>query len=186
MNVNPTPVIFAMLFIPLAGCSMPKVGEISGGARSNLAEGHGGGAYARERHARGKEYQPANETPLEKARRHFQQGSFALAEKLYRAEVEQDARNAEAWLGLAASYDRLRRFELAMRAYTSLTKLRGYTPTVLNNLGYHYYLQGNMASALKTMERAHAADRLNPYIINNLKTIRAAAQQKRGAWRAKG
>ncbi|MGI9479466.1 MAG: hypothetical protein ACR2PI_22380 [Hyphomicrobiaceae bacterium] len=53
-------------------------------------------------------------------------------------------------------------------------------------MGYHYYLQGNTASALKTMERAHAADRSNPYIINNLKMIRAAARRKPRRRRAKG
>lgn len=175
MIVKRTAIVIAMSLLPLTGCSMPPIGGASDATQANLLHDKRGSAHPR-----------ANESPMEKGRRYFKEGSFALAEEVFRAEVEQDAKNADAWLGLAASYDRLRRFDLAMRAYSSVTRLRGYTPTVLNNLGYHYYLQGNTASALKTMERAHAADSSNPYIISNLKKIRAAASRKQRKRRAKG
>lgn len=157
----------------MAGCSTLPIG----GAEDIIS----GVAPERARHADRK----APLTPLEKARRHYREGSYGLAERIFREEVEKDSSNANAWLGLAASYDQLRRFDLAMRAYSSVTRLRGFTPTVLNNLGYHYYLQGKMKSAIKTMERARAADPTNRHVINNLRKFRAAAR-KRKPRRAKG
>ena len=180
MKLKRTPILMGMSLVFLTGCGMSPNGLLPDAARSNLTNEQSGRAgKTRRTDSR------AIVTPLEEGRRHYRDGSYGLAEAIFRKEVEKDATNAEAWLGLAASYDRLRRFELAMRAYSSVTRLRGFTPTVLNNLGYHYYLQGNMASALKTLERAHAADRSNPYIINNLKKIRAAASKK-GPKRARG
>ncbi len=157
----------------MAGCSTLPIDGADEAASS----------YAPERSRRVDRNVPS--TPLEKARRHYREGSYGLAENIFRKEVEKDSSNADAWLGLAASYDRLRRFDLAMRAYSSVTRLRGFTPTVLNNLGYHYYLQGKMASAIKTMERARAADPTNRHVINNLKKFRAAARKKKPR-RAKG
>ena len=52
----------------------------------------------------------ANATHVEKGQRHYRDGAFGLAEKNFRAAVEEKPANAEAWIGLAASYDRLRRF----------------------------------------------------------------------------
>src|SRR5262249_41882178 len=79
------------------------------------------------------------ESELNLGKRHFRQGDFGLAEKHFRRAVEQglpDARDAaEAWLGLAASYDRLRRFELADRAYAGALRIVGPVPEILNNQG---------------------------------------------------
>ncbi len=81
---------------------------------------------------------------LEKAKKHYAHGDYGLAERFYRQAIEERHNNAEAWLGLAASYDRLKRFDLADRAYDALIKLVGYTPTVLNNLAYHQMLRGDL------------------------------------------
>lgn len=118
---------------------------------------------------------PVDATPMEKGQVHYRDGSYGLAEKHFRVAVERDPSNAEAWLGLAASYDQLRRFDHAARAYRSVIKLVGHTPTVLNNLGYHYYLKGNSRSAIQTLERAQQADPGNQYIVNNLETVRGSA-----------
>lgn len=44
---------------------------------------------------------------------------------------------------LAASYDHLKRFDEADRAYKVMTGMVGHTPAVLNNLVYHYMLKGD-------------------------------------------
>ena len=54
---------------------------------------------------------------LNLGKKHYRANNFGLAEKHFRLAVEKHPRDAEAWLGLAASYDRLRRFDLADRAY---------------------------------------------------------------------
>ena len=52
-------------------------------------------------------------------------GNYGLAEENYRKAVELGPRDLDAWLGLAASYDRLKRFDLADRAYA---QARGRNP----------------------------------------------------------
>jgi Flp pilus assembly protein TadD len=109
----------------------------------------------------------------DKGKIYYRDGDYGLAEKSFRKAIEEDKNNAEAWLGLAASYDRLRRFDLADRAYKVVIKLVGNTPTVLNNLGYHYILLGDYAAARQTLAAARSADPKNPYISNNLALIDA-------------
>ena len=105
---------------------------------------------------------------LQKAKENYRDGNYGLAERFFRQAVEERHTNAEAWLGLAASYDRLKRFDHAERAYDALVKLAGYTPTVLNNLAYHQMLRGDLVSARRSLEAAHSADPGNPYIKNNM------------------
>ena len=109
-----------------------------------------------------------SERAVDKGKRYYRDGDYGLAEKAFRKAVEEDHNNAEAWLGLAASYDRLKRFDLADRAYEMVVKLVGYTPTVLNNLGYHELLLGNREAAEKNLIAARSADPKNPYVQNNL------------------
>jgi Flp pilus assembly protein TadD len=109
-----------------------------------------------------------NESALQQAKANFKAGQYGLAEKRYRKAVEKDPKNAEAWLGLAATYDRIKRFDNANQAYDVVVNLVGFTPTVLNNLGYHYYLRGDLRKARKTWSAAHAKDPDNQFINNNL------------------
>lgn len=106
-----------------------------------------------------------------KAKENYRHGKFGHAERYYRKAIEVDSKNAEAWLGLAASYDRLRRFDLAKRAYDSLVALTGYTPTVMNNLGYHYMLRGDLPSARRVLEVAYRNAPDNPQIQKNLELL---------------
>jgi Flp pilus assembly protein TadD len=111
------------------------------------------------------------EKSVEVGKRYYRHGHYGLAEKAFRQAVEKDHNNAEAWLGLAASYDRLRRFDRARQAYDVLVKLVGRTPTVLNNLGYHYFLSGDRARARETWISALRADPENEHIRNNLALV---------------
>ena len=77
----------------------------------------------------------------------FRDANYGLAEKHFRKAVELRADNAEAWMGLAAAYDELGRFDFADRAYDQLVKLAGRKPQVLNNMGYSQLLRGNRTKA---------------------------------------
>ncbi|MHA1165646.1 MAG: tetratricopeptide repeat protein [Alphaproteobacteria bacterium] len=114
---------------------------------------------------------PKSEKPLAKAKLHFKNEDYGLAEKYFRQAVEENSNQTVAWLGLAASYDRLRRFDLAARAYKVVVKQMGYTATVHNNLGYHHYLQGHLKKARKHFNEALAKDPGNPYVLNNLEML---------------
>ena len=77
---------------------------------------------------------------------HYQATNYGLAELHFRRAAQTSRNNAEAWLGLAASYDRLKRFDLADRAYREVLRLTGPTPELLNNRGYSYLLRGGFWS----------------------------------------
>ncbi len=103
-----------------------------------------------------------------KAKENFRHGEYGLAERYFRQAIEERHSNAEAWLGLAASYDHLKRFEEADRAYEVLKKMTGETPFYLNNLGYHYMLKGDFARAERALQTAQALDPDNALIRANL------------------
>jgi Flp pilus assembly protein TadD len=114
---------------------------------------------------------------LNVAKKYFRQGSYGLAERHFRRAVELHPRDAEAWIGLAAAYDRLRRFDLADRAYTQATRILGPTSEVLNNQGFSYMLRGNYRRARATLLAAKAKDPANPYIQNNLRMLRESSRK---------
>jgi len=104
-------------------------------------------------------------------KKYFRSNNFALAEKSFRDAVEKHRGDAEAWVGLAASYDRLHRFDLADRAYAEAIRIVGRTPEILNNQGFSYMLRGDYARARKTLTDAQAKDPGNPYIQANLRLL---------------
>ena len=101
-------------------------------------------------------------------KKYFRSNNFGLAEKSFRSAAEKHPRDAEAWIGLAASYDRLRRFDLADRAYTEALRIVGPTAEVLNDEGFSYMLRGDYARAHKKLQEAQAKDPANPYVQANL------------------
>jgi Flp pilus assembly protein TadD len=110
-------------------------------------------------------------------KKYFRQGSYGLAEQQFRRAVETHPRDAESWLGLAASYDRLRRFDLADRAYEQVLKLIGPTPEVMNNQGFSYMLRGEYGRARTTLLAAQAKDPKSPFIANNLRLLEESARK---------
>jgi len=116
---------------------------------------------------------------LSLGRMNFKQGNYGLAERYFRRAVESGPREADAWLGLAASYDRLRRFDLADRAYNQLYGLVGRTPEILNNQGYSMMLRGDFAHARAILTEAQAKDRNNPYIANNINLLEESVRTKK-------
>jgi Flp pilus assembly protein TadD len=84
----------------------------------------------------------------------FRSANYGLAEQHFRKAVELRADNAEAWMGLAASYDQLGRFDFADRAYDQLLKVAGRRPEVLNNMGYSQLLRGNKKKARQLLNEA--------------------------------
>ena len=110
-------------------------------------------------------------------KKYFRQGAYGSAERHFRKAVELQPRDAESWIGLAASYDRLRRFDLADRAYAQATRIVGPTPEILNNQGFSYMLRGDYRRARATLLAAKDKDPANPYIQNNLKMLQESARK---------
>jgi Flp pilus assembly protein TadD len=102
------------------------------------------------------------------AKVNFRNGDYGLAERNYRKAVEVTPKDAEAWLGLAASYDRLRRFDLADKAFERVLQLGYNNAAVLNNAGYSQLLRGDLKSARRFLLKAYELEPENPYIVNNI------------------
>ena len=113
---------------------------------------------------------PNDELALGK--RQFHEENYGLAEQHFRHVVELEnvpaQRKAEAWVGLAASYDRLKRYDLADRAYRAAIRIKGPVPEILNNQGFSYMLRGDYARARAMFTQALEKDPTNPYIQNNI------------------
>jgi Flp pilus assembly protein TadD len=113
----------------------------------------------------------ASDQPLKLALEYFNRGSFGLAARYFEDAVTKAPKDATAWVGLAASYDRIGRFDLAGRAYKQAIKLVGETTAILNNEGYSYMLRGKLVEARRKFLKAYERDPQNPTIVNNLKLL---------------
>jgi tetratricopeptide (TPR) repeat protein len=117
---------------------------------------------------------------LNLGKRYFRQGSFGLAERHFRKAVERSPEDAESWMGLAASYDRLKRFDLADRAYGQAIRLVGATPEIMNNQGFSFMLRGDHVRARTTLLAAQKKDPASPYIKNNLVMLDQMLRKAKG------
>jgi tetratricopeptide (TPR) repeat protein len=118
-------------------------------------------------------YYPSDE-PLKLALEHFNRGHFGIAAKYFEDAVAKAPRDATAWVGLAASYDRIGRFDLADRAYKQAIKLVGETTAILNNEGYSYMLRGRLVEARRKLLKAYEREPQNPTIVNNLELLNSS------------
>lgn len=147
--------------ILLAGCEHDRARYANGAAPGDRLAAIGDGQLApttaAEYEAKGTEY--------------IRAGLYGLAEEQFRKSVELNPRRPEAWLGLAAAYDNLRRFDLADRAYRQVRKLLGPSAEVLNNEGYSQLMRGNLRRARQLFERAYKMDPNNPVIQRNLARV---------------
>lgn len=123
---------------------------------------------------------PSNE-PLKSGLESFKRGDYGLAEQHFRDAVEKNPRDTPAWLGLAASYDRLGRFGFADRAYGIAISLGGETMEVLNNQGYSYMLRGDFKTARAKLMKAYKKEPDNPTVLNNIKLLNLSKRMRRRA-----
>jgi len=122
----------------------------------------------------------APDDDLQKGKRYFRANNFGLAERSFRAAAQNHPNDAEAWVGLASSYDRLHRFDLADRAYAQAIRLIGPTPEILNDQGFSYMLRGDYGRARQKLLAAQARDPSNPYVRANLELLQESAIDGKG------
>jgi len=154
--------------VALSACSTAKFGGAStyGGNALTVAEIANIGDYTADR-------------ALAEARAHFRNNDFGYSAALYKRAVELSPKNPEGYVGLGASYDRLRRFDLSDRVYASLYQLSGGTTQYYNNVGYSYMLRGNLKDALTYFRKARNLDPDNEIVNNNLRLLANAAAKAR-------
>ena len=115
-------------------------------------------------------YYPSDQ-PARLGIQRFYEGNFGLAQQYFQDAVEKSPSDVTAWIGLAASYDRLGRFDLADQAYGAAAKLEGSTVRLLNNEGYSYMLRGNLKTARAKFQSALRLDPNNQTTLNNIKLL---------------
>jgi Tfp pilus assembly protein PilF len=120
-------------------------------------------------------YLPSDE-PYRLGLEHFNRGDYGLSERYFREAVEKSPKDTASWVGLAASYDRIRRFDLADRAYQTAIKLSGETVQILNNQGFSYMLRGNLKVARAKFMKARTLEPNNPTLLNNLRLLDGSAK----------
>jgi Flp pilus assembly protein TadD len=108
---------------------------------------------------------------LPQARKNFRQNNFGYSAAYYRRALELTPNNEEALIGLAASYDRLRRFDLSDRVYAQWARVAGASVQYYNNLGYSYMLRGNLPAARASFLKAQDLAPNNPVVDNNLELL---------------
>lgn len=115
-------------------------------------------------------YYPSDQ-PVRMGLEHFNRGDYGLAQQYFKDAVEKSPRDVTAWVGLASSYDQLRRFDLADQAYAQAIRLGGETVQILNDEGYSLMLRGDLSGARQKFMRAYDLDPRNPVIVNNIKLL---------------
>src|ERR1700726_943064 len=120
-------------------------------------------------------YYPSDE-PVRMGLEQFNRGNYGLSQRYFKDAVEKAPRDVTAWVGLAASYDRLRRFDLADQAYAAAIRLGGETVQILNDQGYSYMLRGDLNRARRKFAKAYELDPGNPTIANNLELLNGSSR----------
>ncbi|WGR92961.1 hypothetical protein MTX20_34860 [Bradyrhizobium sp. ISRA435] len=67
-------------------------------------------------------YYPSDE-PVRLGLEAYNRGAYGIAQRYFKDAVEKSPKDVTAWVGLAASYDRIRRFDLADQAYAQAIRL---------------------------------------------------------------
>src|SRR5438477_6588003 len=115
-------------------------------------------------------YYPSDE-PVRMGLEQFNRGNYGLSQRYFKDAVEKAPKDITAWIGLGASYDKLRRFDLADQAYAQAIRLGGETVQILNDQGYSLMLRGDLSGARKKFARAYQLDPGNPVIANTLELL---------------
>jgi Flp pilus assembly protein TadD len=109
----------------------------------------------------------------------FRNGEYGLAERSFRDAVERNPADTKSWLGLAASYDRLQRFDMADKAYGKAVELEPGNAAAWNNLGFSYLLRGDLRGASRALKRALELDGSDPQIQRNVDLLYEARRGSR-------
>jgi len=100
----------------------------------------------------------ADAASLAKGRMLFARGEFALAADAFQKAARYDPKSADAYNGLAASYDQLGRYDLSRRYYELALAQAPEDGRVLRNFARSMLRQGNQLAARKLIAEAAALD----------------------------
>jgi Flp pilus assembly protein TadD len=118
----------------------------------------------------------ASDQAVAEAKNQFRSENYGNAGALFFKATQLAPNDGGAWMGLAASCDRIHRFDLADRAYARAFKLVGATPEYYNNVGYSYLLRGKLQDARRNFLKAYELAPNDPTVANNLQLLSSSVQ----------
>ncbi len=151
--------LYMLAFLLLSGCTAshaPPQWQVQGVQRISHSAGQNAATYFE----LGKFYQ--------------ERGQLALAAEAFAASIALDPQQLGARNALAVLDARQGRLEQAATALLALVRDFPAAAQPLNNLGYVYYLQGELAQASSMLEQAMACDGGTALARNNLQLVQAA------------
>lgn len=114
-------------------------------------------------------------TSLKQGKSEFAANNHDEAILHFRKALNSNPNSIRAMNGLAASYDKLGRFDLAAPLYKSALTQAPESAATLNNIGYSHYLQKKLDVALIYLKEAASRDEGdNPLIRTNLRIVNSA------------
>ncbi len=157
--------IFAVAILSLSGCAATGFGGPFNSKPAQIADISDKGNFTAT-------------SALKEARAQFKSNNFGYSAAYYKKYTELSPQSPQGYVGLAASYDRLGRFDLSDRVYASMRRITGETAQYYNNMGYSYMLRGNLQVALANFRKAAAIDPSNVTIANNIQLLADAASER--------
>ncbi len=106
---------------------------------------------------------------------HFGEGRIGLALKSFREAIRLDPTSVPTLNALAASYDRIQRFDLAQVYYDKALAIEPQSAQTLNNIGYSMLLRGDRTEALAYFDKAKSIDPQNMVVAANVARLAPAA-----------
>ncbi len=118
----------------------------------------------------------ASDQAVAEAKNQFRSENYGNSGALFFKAVQLAPNDGLAWLGLAASCDRIGRFDLSDKAYRQAARYLGTTPEYYNNLGYSYLLRGKLQEARKNFLKAYELAPNDPTVKNNLELLASSVR----------
>jgi Flp pilus assembly protein TadD len=144
---------------PVGATPLPPVSNVDNAGTTVTVQAPGDVKYYR------------SDEPLRLGQEYFNRGIYGTAQRYFQTAVEKAPKDPSAWIGLAATYDRLARFDLADRAYRQAIALTGETTQILNNQGYSLMLRGKLTAAREKFMEAYRREPENSTILNNINLL---------------
>ncbi len=116
----------------------------------------------------------------EKGKAHFNAGQFGLAVNEFQAARAETPSSVEILNGLAATYDRLGRFDLADRYYKEAVALDPKNAQTLNNIAYSLILRGDPKHAIPLLDLAKGETPTEPVVDANLQLAKSLNEMSVG------
>src|SRR5437879_1322847 len=111
------------------------------------------------------------ESAMTRGKALFAEGQFGLALVAFQQALERQPESARALDAIAATYDKLQRYDLADHYYQQALEREPNSPDLLNNIGYSHMLRGDDEGARQFLQRAAALDPASKVINANLAMV---------------